>query len=131
MSTPHQTPDLPTPSLQGLHIQTLGHGSVQRGGQEVRFPSQSARDLLFYLLSHPEGRSREGILETLWHLSPDPASFNRFRVTVHRLRAALGGAEALLEQYGRYHLSSGVLASSDVYRFYAGLERGLGGKNPA
>jgi len=136
MSTQLQTPDLPIlPSqslpAQSLHIQTLGHGSVQRDGQEVRFPSQSARDLLFYLLSHPEGRSKEDILEALWQLPPDPASFNRFRVTVHRLRAALGGVDALLEHFGRYHLSGEVLASSDVYTFYKGLERGLSGKNPA
>lgn len=126
-----QTPDLEALPIQTLYIQTLGHGSVQRDGQEVHFPSQSARDLLFYLLSYPEGRSKEDILETLWQLSPDPASFNRFRVTVHRLRAALGGPEALLEHYGRYHLSSSVLASSDVYTFYGGLERGLSGKNAA
>jgi len=87
--------------------------------------------LLFYLLSHPEGRSKENILETLWQLPLGAASFNRFRVTVHRLRAALGGSEALLEHFGRYHLSNEVLASSDVYTFYKGLERGLNGKNPA
>jgi len=85
--------------------------------------------LLFYLLSHPEGRSKENILETLWQLPPEASSFNRFRVTVHRLRAVLGGSEALLEHFGRYHLSSEVLASSDVYTLYKGLERGINGKN--
>ena len=114
-------------SHMALHIQTLGHWSVQRDGQEVHFSSQSARDLLFYLLSYPEGRSKEEILETLWKLPPESSSYNRFRVTVHRLRTALGAADSLLEHHGRYHLSPEVLSSSDVYSFYDGLEQGLSG----
>lgn len=105
-----------------LTIRTFGTTSVARGGEEVAWPSHSARDLLLYLLSSPEGRRREEIIDALWHDDADAASGNRFRVTLHRLRAVLGEREAVAEQHGRYRLSPEVYKASDVHALYARLD---------
>ncbi|MBB6097344.1 two-component SAPR family response regulator [Deinobacterium chartae] len=92
-------------------------------GVPARWNSASAQELFFYLLSHPQGRSRDEILEDLWQLGRDAASVNRFRVTVHRVRTALGWSGALVEEYGRYRLAPEVLDASDVQALYAALQQ--------
>ncbi|AWN24313.1 response regulator receiver protein [Deinococcus irradiatisoli] len=102
-------------------IRTFGRAEVLVDGAPANWASQGAQDLFFYLLSHPEGRSREEILEALWGLEADASSGNRFRVTLHRLRAALGDREAVGEAYGRYHLSPALFRASDVQALHAAL----------
>jgi two-component SAPR family response regulator len=102
-----------------LTIRALGAAEALLDHAPVHWPSQGARELFFYLLSNPDGRSRDHILEDLWDLEPDAAAANRFRVTVHRLRTALGGTDALEEDHGRYRLNARVLRGSDVHAFLA------------
>lgn len=104
-----------------LQILTLGTAEVLVDGQPAVWHAASAQELLFYLLSFPEGRSQNEILRDLWNLSPDAASTNRLRVTVHRLRAALGRPDALGIAYGRYHLAPAVVQASDVHALYRAL----------
>jgi two-component SAPR family response regulator len=106
-----------------LDVRTLGKAEVLVDGQAAAWHAQAARELFFYLLSHPEGCSKDEILEQLWGLEVDPSANNRFRVTVHRVRTALSRPDALVEEYGRYRLSSEVLAATDVHRLYMELER--------
>lgn len=106
-----------------LKIQTLGRTETLVDGQPADWQSQAARELFLFLLSHPEGVSKEEILERLWNLSPEPSANNRFRVTVHRVRAALGRPDAIIEEYGRYHVSKDVLAATDVHALYMTLEQ--------
>jgi two-component SAPR family response regulator len=110
-----------------LRIITLGSTHVWVGQLETpleaNFHSEPARGLFFYLLSHPEGRSKTEIFEELWGEDESPSVNNRFRVTLHRIRAALGGTDTLTEQYGRYQLSQKVMACSDLYQFYQHLGR--------
>ena len=108
--------------MSTVTIHTFGDAVAQRGGQDIAWPSGSARNLLFFLLSYPEGRSREQIVDALWHDPLDSASANRFRVTLHRLRGVLGGLETVSERHGRYHLSGEVYGQSDVHTLYTLLD---------
>lgn len=105
-----------------LQVRALGQAEVLIDGQPAQWHAQGARELFFYLLSHPEGSGRDEMIETLWGLEPGPASHNRFRVTLHRLRTALGTPEAVAEAHGRYHLSPEVFAASDMHTMYAALD---------
>jgi two-component SAPR family response regulator len=51
----------------------------------------------------------------LWGLDPNPAAN---RVTLHRVRTALGYPEAILEDHHSYRLAPEVLEASDLYDFY-------------
>jgi two-component SAPR family response regulator len=105
-----------------LDVQTLGTAQVLVDGAPAIFHSKTAEELFFYLLAHPEGKSKEDILETLWNETPGKDSNNRFRVTVHRVRHALGDPEAIQESYGRYHLSSAILERTDMQQLFKALE---------
>ncbi len=106
-----------------LQIRTLGQVGVWVGGRPARWGAHSAEALFFYLLSYPEGRRKEEILEALWGLDPSPMANNRFRVTVFRVRATLAHPGAIVEAYGRYRLAEAVLQSSDLFAFYQALRQ--------
>lgn len=111
-------------ALPELQVRTLGQVKVLVAGQPAEWHAQTAEELFFYLLSYPEGKSKAEILETLWGLDPDPVANNRFRVTIFRVRTALGNPEAVVEAHGRYHLAQTVLQSTDLYSFYQALSEG-------
>jgi DNA-binding SARP family transcriptional activator len=106
---------------QRLEIRVLGEPGVWLRGTPVRWRAHSARDLLFYLLSYPEGRHRESVLASLWGLEPSPASFRRFRLTLHRLRAALERPQAVRLERERLLLHQDILKASDLGQFYLAL----------
>lgn len=108
--------------MPSLDIATLGHTKVQVEGKPAHWQSQAAENVFFYLLSHPEGRTREDIIRVLWNLDVDPHTLNRLRVTLHRIRSALQTTDAIWEDYGRLRISKGVLESTDLFRFYHMLE---------
>lgn len=107
-----------------LRVRTLGQVEVLVAGRPAQWHAQTAEELFFYLLSYPEGRSKGEILDTLWGLDPDPVANNRFRVTIFRIRTALGNPEAILEDHGRYRLAEAVLHSTDLFSFYQALAEG-------
>lgn len=111
-------------AVPALRVRTLGQVEVLVAGHPAQWHAQTAEELFFYLLSYPEGRSKGEILETLWGLDPDPVTNNRFRVTIFRIRAALGNPEAILEEHGRYRLAEAVLHSTDLFSFYQALSEG-------
>ena len=106
-----------------LEVFSLGRAEVRIDGLPADWHAQAARELFFYLLSTPEGASKAQVLERLWGLEVNSSASNRFRVTVHRVRAALGRNDAIIENLGRYRLSTGVLEQTDLHRFYSLLER--------
>jgi predicted ATPase/DNA-binding SARP family transcriptional activator len=78
-----------------LRVRALGPLEIERGGEPVDVASQSlrARELLLFLLTHPQGCTKEQIGAALWP-DVDPAKLrNNFHVTIHRLRKSLGAAE--------------------------------------
>ena len=106
-----------------LKIVTLGHARVTLDGRDLVWHAASARDLFFYLLSFPDGRSQRDVALALWpdEENENAASSNRFRVALHRLRAALGISGSVFKEYERYRLSAEVLAASDVFAMQAAL----------
>ena len=111
-------------AMPALRVRTLGQAEVLVAGRPAEWHAHTAEELFFYLLSYPEGRSKVEILETLWGLDPDPVANNRFRVTVFRVRTALGNPGAILEDHGRYRLAEAVLHSTDLFDFYQALSEG-------
>ena len=106
-----------------LSITTFGQTRVRLGDQDVAWHAVSAQNLFYFLLSYPEGRTQTDIVAALW---PDEegesaASSNRFRVALHRVRAALGDQESVVKAFGRFRLSRAALAASDVYALHAAL----------
>jgi two-component SAPR family response regulator len=106
-----------------LKIVTLGQTYVTLDGLEIVWHATSAREPLFYLLSFPEGRSKDNVALALWpdEENENAASSNRFRVALHRLRRALGKTEAVFKEYERYRLSPELLATSDVSAMQSAL----------
>lgn len=89
----------------------------------MQWRAESARELFFYLISNPHGHSRGHIIERLWDVPCDAHASNRFRVTVHRVRHALGWHGAVIEEHGRYALAPEVLAASDLEAFAEALHQ--------
>jgi ATP/maltotriose-dependent transcriptional regulator MalT/DNA-binding SARP family transcriptional activator len=84
-----------------LHIRALGKMQVKVNKRLVtnsEFQTQTARDLFFLLLAHPEGITKEEIGTIFWpDASPKDIKF-RMKNTVYRLRHALGKNIVLLDQ---------------------------------
>ncbi len=114
-----------------LQIFTLGQAQVLVDGQPAKWHSDSARALFFYLLAFPNGKSREEIIDALWNSEPSTASNNRFRVTICRLRNALGWRESIAESHSRYQLDQMVLEASDTHEFYVLIAQAEHAGSPA
>jgi DNA-binding SARP family transcriptional activator len=114
-------------------VVTFGQARVLLGDQDIVWHASSARDLFFFLLSFPEGRSKEDVASMLWPQEEDDtaASSNRFRVALHRVRATLGTPEAVVKEHDRYHLSPEVLRGSDVYALHTALHDAECAREPA
>ncbi len=81
------------PQLQ-LHL--LGPFQLTRGEEHtVEFRSEKERLLLAYLaIEGARPHSREALAGLLWPEQPHEQAHNNLRVTLHRLRQALGDLEA-------------------------------------
>ncbi|GGJ52875.1 AfsR/SARP family transcriptional regulator [Deinococcus roseus] len=105
-----------------LEVQTLGITRVLVNGNEPQWHAQGAREVFFYLLSHPAGRTRDQVVREVWNVEPGTLINTRFRVTVFRIRQALHAQDSVLEEHGVYHLNDLIVQVSDVQRFRAGLK---------
>jgi DNA-binding SARP family transcriptional activator len=64
------------------------------------------RELLLFLLAHPEGRTREQVGLAFWADASAAQVKNNFHVTLHHLRRALGGAEWVVFDDDRYKVDA-------------------------
>jgi predicted ATPase/DNA-binding SARP family transcriptional activator len=95
-------------SAPALRIRTLGTLEIAIDGVAVpqaAWGYAKARELLLYLLCRPEGRTREQIGAALWPEASAAQVRNSFHVTLHHLRRALGRAEWVAFDRGRYRLN--------------------------
>jgi DNA-binding SARP family transcriptional activator len=111
-----------------LTVNALGPLEILRDGEPV--PSEAwayarPRELLLYLLSHPEGRSRAQIGVDFWPEASTAQVKNNFHVTLHHLRKALGRGDVVRFERDRYRfdVSSGV--EFDAARFERGASEAL------
>lgn len=102
-----------------LTIRTFGKIQVKVGEHTVNtsdWKSQTARDLFFYLLSHPNGASKEEIGEVFWPDSTPEELRLRFKNTVYRLRHAVGN-EAVTYDDDIYQFNHSIDYDYDVEHF--------------
>ena len=105
-------------SAPALRVRTLGMLEIAIDGEAVA-PSAwgyaKARELLVYLLFWPEGRTREQVGAALWPDASAAQVRNSFHVTLHHLRRALGHAEWVTFERGRYRLNVGDGIEVDAF----------------
>ena len=121
--SPPRPPIAPAPARQRtmrrLRIFALGPARVEKEGLTVDSPDwiQKSRELLYYLLSHPEGRTKEQLGLALWPEASTAQLRSSFHDTVFRLRRALGGKEWVVFEKGRYTFGRSLDYSYDVEDF--------------
>jgi DNA-binding SARP family transcriptional activator len=79
--------------------------------------SARPRELLLYLLLHPEGRTKEQVGLAFWPDASPAQLRNSFHVTLHRLRRALGGADWVTLVNDRYRIAPGLIEEFDAQVF--------------
>ena len=103
-----------------LRVLALGALQVSVGGKPVEasaWGSARPRELLVYLLMHPEGRTKEQAGLAFWPDASTAQMRNNFHVTLHRLRKALGGADWVTLEGERYRVDATVVDEFDAVEF--------------
>ena len=105
------------PTGDRLRVQALGPLQVLVGGRPIDgalWGSARPRELLVFLLMHPDGRTKEQVGVAFWPEASTAQVRNNFHVTLHRLRRALGGAEWILLDGDRYRVNPALLEHFDA-----------------
>jgi predicted ATPase/DNA-binding SARP family transcriptional activator/Tfp pilus assembly protein PilF len=102
-----------------VRVFALGHARVEKDARPIDSPDliQKPRELLYYLLSHPEGRTKEQIGLALWPEASTAQLRSSFHDALYRLRRALGGKEWISFRKGRYAFERSLDYSYDVEDF--------------
>lgn len=103
-----------------LEVAALGPLRIVLDGQPLDptgWTHAKPRELLMYLLAHPEGRTRDQIGLAFWPEASAAQVKNNFHVLLHKLRKALGRPEAVLAQGQRYRISPEVDVWFDLHVF--------------
>ncbi|HEX9985515.1 MAG TPA: BTAD domain-containing putative transcriptional regulator [Thermoanaerobaculia bacterium] len=87
-----------------LHVNDLGPLQITLQGKPVSAEGRSARELLVFLLAHPDGCTKEEVGVAFWPDATAEQVKNSFHVTLHRLRKLLGSADAISSKGGRYRV---------------------------
>jgi predicted ATPase/DNA-binding SARP family transcriptional activator len=107
-----------------LRVAALGPLQVFVGGKLVEpsaWGSARPRELLAYLLLHPDGRTKEQAGLAFWPDASAAQLRNNFHVTLHRLRRALGGATCVILSGDRYRVDPALLEEFDAAEFESEL----------
>ena len=114
------TPPVAPPTADTLRVLALGPLQVFVGGEAIDttvWGSARPRELLIYLLMHPEGRTKEQVGLAFWPEASSAQLRNSFHVTLHRLRKALGGADWVTLENDRYRIAPDAVEEFDVAEF--------------
>jgi predicted ATPase/DNA-binding SARP family transcriptional activator len=79
--------------------------------------SARPRELLVYLLMHPEGRTKEQVGLAFWPEASAAQLRNNFHVTLHRLRKTLGGTDWIVSSGERYRVDPSLSLEFDASDF--------------
>jgi DNA-binding SARP family transcriptional activator len=114
----------PRPSAEvrrvGLRVLALGPLQVFVGDRAIEpaaWGSARPRELLVYLLMHPDGRTKEQVGLAFWPDASTAQMRNNFHVTLHRLRKALGGPDWVALAGDRYRIDQSIVDEFDVGEF--------------
>jgi DNA-binding SARP family transcriptional activator len=103
-----------------LRVLALGPLQVFVGGKAVdpsAWGSARPRELLVYLLMHPEGRTKEQAGLAFWPDASPAQLRNNFHVTLHRVRKALGSTEVVTLVNDRYRVEPALVDEFDAATF--------------
>ena len=111
-----------------LDISGLGRAHVKRNGELISVPEwtkqKTVRELFFYLLSQPEGASREEICVVFWPDSKPEQLKKQFKNALYRLRRAVGKDSVLYHQPTRlYHFNKALDYRYDVEEFQSAAKQ--------
>lgn len=101
-------------------IRSLGRIQVKVSDHVItssEWQVQTARDLFFLLLAHPEGLTKEEIGETFWPDSSTAELKLRFKNTIYRLRHAVGKDVIQFQGESLYLFNRGMDYEYDVEAF--------------
>ena len=90
-----------------LEVRALGPLEILRDGTQLSDSAwryERPRELLLYLLTHPEGRTRDQIGLVFWPEASAAQVKNSFHVTLHHMRKALGRADLIAFDDDRYRV---------------------------
>jgi predicted ATPase/DNA-binding SARP family transcriptional activator len=109
-------------AVEAPRLRVLALGPLQvfvngRAVESMAWGSARPRELLVYLLMHPEGRTKEQVGLAFWPDASTAQLRNSFHVTLHRLRKALGNPEWVTLAHDRYRVDPTVLEEFDVAAF--------------
>lgn len=110
----------PEAAAMRLRVSALGPLQVSVGGRAVEsaaWGSARPRELLIYLLLHPEGRTKEQVGLAFWPDASPGQLRNSFHVTLHRLRKALGGTDWVTLESDRYRIAPDLVEEFDAAAF--------------
>jgi non-specific serine/threonine protein kinase len=110
---------------EGLRVSALGPLQVSIAGQTVdaaAWGSARPRELLVYLLMHPEGKTKEQVGLVFWPDASAPQVRNNFHVTLHRLRKVLGNPNWVTLSGDRYRIDPAIVDDFDAAAFEREVE---------
>jgi predicted ATPase/DNA-binding SARP family transcriptional activator len=110
---------------RGLRVSALGPLQVSIGDRTVdaaSWGSARPRELLVYLLMHPEGKTKEQVGLVFWPDASAAQVRNNFHVTLHRLRKVLGTPNWVQLAGDRYRIDPAVVEELDVAEFEREVE---------
>lgn len=96
------------PAVAALRVDALGPVEVWRDGAPLPregWKYAKPRELLLFLLAHPDGRTREQVGLAFWPDASAAQVKNSFHVILHHLRKALGRAELVAFDGERYRIA--------------------------
>ncbi len=125
---PHVPVDPPV-----LVLRALGRAEVSVNGRPITLPdwkTRVSRDLLFCLLAHSEGLTKEQIGLLFWpDCSPDQLK-TRFKNAIYRMRSALD-QEVIQFEDGVYQFDASLDYEYDVELFMQQIDAGNAASDPA
>jgi predicted ATPase/DNA-binding SARP family transcriptional activator len=119
---PMPAPRVAEPPSAATQLRVLALGSLQVFVNErlidvTAWGSARPRELLIYLLMHPEGRTKEQVGLVFWPDASAAQLRNNFHVTLHRLRKTLGGTDWIGLSGERYRVDPSLALEFDVVAF--------------
>jgi predicted ATPase/DNA-binding SARP family transcriptional activator len=115
-----------TGDVPDLVVRALGEFEVAvRGRRVAGWPYTKPKELLAFLLCHPQGRTRVEIGQAIWPDSAPAQVRNSFHVTLHHVRKTLGEPEWIVIDSDRYRIAPHVTVEFDAITFERDVRSGL------
>ncbi|HEX6309898.1 MAG TPA: BTAD domain-containing putative transcriptional regulator [Longimicrobiales bacterium] len=109
-----------------LCVRALGPLEVIVQGQPIEtWAYTKPKEMLVFLLLHPQGRTRAEIGEALWPGAGPAQVRNSFHVTMHHLRRTIGHADWLVLEAERYRATADITVDFDVATFQRQVQAAL------